>query len=177
MFRYFKNAHELLINSDEKIKTQLKQLQKQNADLKVQLTKTINRNLQHQFIVEGEKNLVLFNRLKNEKKMVDYHLQEYRYLKGIRTLDDFIRKIKTCDFWAETWAISTVELMLNVKFIILSNDEFSNADLNHVLVCGLAPSVKKIVIPEYYIILSKSKNNYHLVSYKNHNIYTKGTAL
>jgi predicted NAD-dependent protein-ADP-ribosyltransferase YbiA (DUF1768 family) len=173
MFRYFKNAHELLINSDEKIKTQLKQLQKQNADLKVQLTKTINRNLQHQFIVEGEKNLVLFNRLKNEKKMVDYHLQEYRYLKGIRTLDDFIRKIKTCDFWAETWAISTVELMLNVKFIILSNDEFSNADLNHVLVCGLAPSVKKIVIPEYYIILSKSKNNYHLVSYKNHKIFTQ----
>lgn len=173
MFRYFKNAHELLINSDEKIKAQLKQLQKQNEDLKVQLTKTINRDLQYQLIMEGEKNLALFNRLKNEKKMVDYHLQEYRYLKSVRTLDDFIKKIKTCDFWAETWAISTVELMLNVKFIILSNDEFSNADLNHVLVCGLAPSVKKVVIPEYYIILSKSKNNYHLVSYKNHKIFTQ----
>ena len=173
MFRYFKTAHELLINSDEKIKAQLKQLQKQNEGLKIQLTKTINRNLQYQLIMEGEKNLALFNRLKNEKKMVDYHLQEYRYLKSVRTLDDFIRKIKTCDFWAETWAISTVELMLNVKFIILSNDEFSNADLNHVLMCGLAPSVKKIVIPEYYIILSKSKNNYHLVSYKNHKIFTQ----
>ena len=173
MFRYFKNAHELLINSDENIKAQLKQLQKQNAELKVQLTKTINRDLQYKLIMEGEKNLALFNRLKNEKKMVDYHLQEYRYLKSVRTLDDFIKKIKTCDFWAETWAISTVELMLNVKFIILSYDEFSNADLNHVLVCGLAPSLKKIVIPEYYIILSKSKNNYHLVSYKNHKIFTQ----
>jgi len=173
MFRYFKNAHELLINSDEKIKAQLKQLQKQNEVLKVQLTKTINRDLQYKLIMEGEKNLALFNRLKNEKKMVDYHLQEYRYLKSVRTLDDFIKKIKTCDFWAETWAISAVELMLNVKFIILSYDEFNNADLNHVLVCGLAPSVKKIVIPEYYIILSKTKNNYHLVSYKNHKIFTQ----
>jgi predicted NAD-dependent protein-ADP-ribosyltransferase YbiA (DUF1768 family) len=173
MFRYFKNAHELLMNSDEKIKANLKQLQKQNEVLKVQLTKTINRDLQYKLIMEGEKNLALFNKLKNEKKMVDYHLQEYRYLKNVRTLDDFIKKIKTCDFWAETWAISAVELMLNVKFIILSNDEFNNADLNHVLVCGLAPSVKKIVIPEYYIILSKSKNNYHLVSYKNHKIFTQ----
>lgn len=173
MFRYFKNAHELLITSDEKIKAQLKQLQKQNEVLKVQLTKTINRDLQYKLIMEGEKNLALFNRLKNEKKMVDYHLQEYRYLKSVRTLDDFIKKIKTCDFWAETWAISAVELMLNVKFIILSYDEFNNADLNHVLVCGLAPSVKKIVIPEYYIILSKTKNNYHLVSYKNHKIFTQ----
>ena len=173
MFRYFKNAHELLITSDEKIKAQLKQLQKQNEVLKVQLTKTINRDLQYKLIMEGEKNLALFNRLKNEKKMVDYHLQEYRYLKSVRTLDDFIKKIKTCEFWAETWAISAVELMLNVKFIILSYDEFNNADLNHVLVCGLAPSVKKIVIPEYYIILSKTKNNYHLVSYKNHKIFTQ----
>lgn len=173
MFRYFKNAYDLLMTSDENIKASLKQLQKQNADLKIQITKTIDRNLQYKLIMEGENNLYIFNSLKNDKKMVDYYLHEYRYLKGVKTLEDFIKKMKTCDFWAETWAISAVEQMLNVKFIVLSTEEFNNSDLNNVLWCGLAPSVKKIVIPEYYIILSKTKNNYHLVSYKNHKIFTQ----
>ena len=42
-------------------------------------------------------------------------------MKGIETLEVFKSKIKKCDFWADTWAISTLERILNIKFIRMSS--------------------------------------------------------
>ena len=46
-------------------------------------------------------------------------LEEFKIMKGIDTIEKFKKKIRTSDFWADTWAISTLERLLNIKFIIL----------------------------------------------------------
>jgi hypothetical protein len=38
-------------------------------------------------------------------------------MKGVENLDQFKRVIKSCNFWADTWAISTLERILNIKLI------------------------------------------------------------
>lgn len=43
--------------------------------------------------------------------------------------------MKSCDFWAETWTISTLERILNIKIIILSVEAFKEGDLKNVLQC------------------------------------------
>ena len=44
--------------------------------------------------------------------------------------------IKSCSFWGDTWAISTLERVLNVKLILLSKNAYAERDLDNVLTCG-----------------------------------------
>ena len=64
-----------------------------------------------------------------------------------------------------------MEHLLRVKIIILSSDEYFQSDLSSVLNCG-KNIFKEIFQPEYYIILSHSKSQYQLISYKNKKIFT-----
>lgn len=168
VFFKYKHFYDALSELDVKNKTYLKQLQTRNNELKQLITKTIDRTTQQNIIREGENNLVLFNKLKNEKKIVDRYFHEYRFMKGVNTLSDFQKKIKTCSFWAETWAISEVERILNVKFVILMQAEYLQMDINNVLQCGYKHN--GLFQPDYYIILSRSKADYQLVSYKGRRI-------
>ena len=44
--------------------------------------------------------------------------------------------MKTCDYWADQWAISTLEVILNTKFIILSSDQYRKGNYDGVFQCG-----------------------------------------
>ena len=170
IYESFKVPYDTLIEMDTKCKTDIKRLQNRNAELKLKITQTINREIHIQIKKEGEDNLERFNQLKQNKKMIDYKLNEYRFLKNVKTMQDFIKKFKTCDFWAETWAIHTVEQLLNIKFIIMSSDAFKQGDINGVLTCGeFVP--KEVFQPEYYIILNHFKNQYQIINYKNKKIF------
>jgi predicted NAD-dependent protein-ADP-ribosyltransferase YbiA (DUF1768 family) len=170
IYESFKVPYDMLVEMDIKCKTDIKRLQNRNAELKLKITQTINRERHIQIKKEGDENLERFNQLKQDKKMIDFKLNEYRFLKNVKTIQDFIKKFKTCDFWAETWAIHTVEQLLNIKFIIMSSDSFKQGDINGVLICGnFVP--KEIFQPEYYIILNHFKNQYQIISYKNKQIF------
>ena len=160
----YTQMYEALSQLEQKCKTYLQQLQQRNVELKQIIAKTIDRDTQIQIIREGENNLILFNKLKNEKRMVDRYLHEYRFMKGVKTLVDFQKKVRTCSFWAETWAIAEVERILNVKFVILIRDTYLQLDVNNVIQCG--HSHKDLFDPSYYIILARNNADYQLVSYK-----------
>jgi predicted NAD-dependent protein-ADP-ribosyltransferase YbiA (DUF1768 family) len=170
VYESYKLSYDMLSEMEIRCKTEMKRLQNRNAELKLKISQTINRERHIQIKREGDENLEKFTGLKEEKKMIDYKLNEYRFLKSVKSMEDFVKKIKTCDFWAETWAIHTVEQMLNVKFIILSSDSFKQGDINGVLKCGeFIP--KEVFQPEYYIILNHFKNQFQIVSYKNRQIF------
>jgi predicted NAD-dependent protein-ADP-ribosyltransferase YbiA (DUF1768 family) len=97
-------------------------------------------------------------------------LQEYKFMKGVDTLDKFKSKIRKCEFWADTWAISTLERTLNIKLIILSSDNYKNGDLKNVVQCGQLNDTilenKGVFNPEFYIIVDHTGNHYKLIGYK-----------
>lgn len=115
------------------------------------------------------------DRLVNEKKISTKMLQEYKFMKGVDTLDKFKAKIRTCDFWADTWAISTLERVLNIKFIILSSEIYNAGDMNNVLQCGqLNDSILSnlgVFNPEFYVIIDHTGSHYKLLSYKKKMIF------
>jgi predicted NAD-dependent protein-ADP-ribosyltransferase YbiA (DUF1768 family) len=170
VYHRFKDSYEMFQEFELTCKTELKKLQLRNEELKKLFTMTIDRSMQQQYKQEGDNNLTEFEKMKKEKRLVDSYLHEYRFLKGVKTIEDFKKKIKTCDFWAETWAVFTMELLLNVKIIILSGDIFKQGDINNVLTCG-TNQMTEIFQPEYYIILNHSKDGYQLISYKNRKIF------
>ena len=102
-------------------------------------------------------------------------LHEFRWMRGVDTLDKLKKKMRMCNFWAETWTIQTLENILNVKLIILSSDNYENGDLDNVLQCGdmVPESIEKKgeFKPKYYMILDYTGDHYKLITYKQKRIF------
>jgi len=96
----------------------------------------------------------------------------------VDTLEKMRQHIKTTSFWADTWAISTLERLLNIKLLIFSQQAFEtedgDPDMDGVFLCGEASKElqeRQTFNPDYYIMTTYSGNHYRLISYKSHKIF------
>lgn len=115
-----------------------------------------------------------YNEAKKKKADTEALQKDYAgYIKDVDTLEKMRNYIKTPNFWADTWAISTLERVLNVKFVILSETAFADSDMDGVIQCGEIDKrlqERQQFTPDYYIIASYTGNHYRLVSYKQRKI-------
>lgn len=138
-------------------------------DLKMRSQKTKNNKELETLKEEATLLKTQYSNLLAEKKQTQNLLYStVGNLSNITTFDQFKEYIQTSDYWADTWAISTIEKKLNIKMIIFNEESFKQNDLNSVLNCG--ESNKEIqnngvFTPEFYIITTYSGNHYQLVSY------------
>ena len=91
-----------------------------------------------------------------------------KYMKNINTLQELQNYVNTKEFWADAFAISTLEYVLNIKMIILSKESYNENARANILNCG----EKNINMgaefnPDNYIITSFTGNHYELVTYDN----------
>jgi hypothetical protein len=94
-------------------------------------------------------------------------------MKEIDTFEKFKAFILTIDYWADDWAISVLERLLNIKMIILSEGDFENGDKDSVMRCSLdADNQADKIKPDYYIMTSYTGKHYKLISYKEKHIFT-----
>ena len=153
----------------------IKELESQYILLKKRFAEVIDRNEQKMISTEAKKVKDEHDKLVQEKKVTVEILKEYKFMKSVDTIDAFKSKIKKCDFWADTWAISTLERILNIKFIILSSESYRAGDITNVLQCGqLNDSILELrgkFIPEFYIIVDHLGNHYKLIGYKKKMIF------
>jgi hypothetical protein len=115
-----------------------------------------------------------FTRIKIEKEDTKELMSEFKYMESIDTFEKFKEFIKTSSYWADTWAISTLERILNIKMIILSNESYEQGDLDSVLQCGQLNDSnlenQGKFNPEFYILTCYLGNHYQLISYKHKRI-------
>ena len=153
----------------------IKDLESEYVMLKQGLQNTIDRSEQKLIIEQAKKVKAEHDKIVEEKRVTTQLLKEYKFMKGVDTLEAFKNKIRKCDFWADTWTISTLERILNIKFIILSKEAFQGGDTKNILLCGqLNDKIlenKGIFAPEFYIIVEYSGDHYKLISYKKKQIF------
>lgn len=92
---------------------------------------------------------------------------------NIDTLEKMRTHIREPSFWADSWAISTLERILNVKFILFSQESYEQTDFDGVLLCSEVSKElqeKQTFSPDFYIMATYSGNHYKLVSYKSRKI-------
>ena len=115
-------------------------------------------------------------RIMKERNLAKDMKREYDFMRGIDNLEKFKSKVKTCEFWGETWAISTLERVLNIKLILFSTENWRHKDLDNVLLCGqLNDTVledRGSFEPNHYIITEFLGNHYTLVTYKSRGAFT-----
>jgi len=91
-------------------------------------------------------------------------------MKDLTSLEKFREFMLTRNYWADTWAISTLEKLLNIKVILLSEEAYETGDFDAIMQCGQLndnelEDVGKFV-PDYYIMTSYTGNHYKSISYK-----------
>jgi predicted NAD-dependent protein-ADP-ribosyltransferase YbiA (DUF1768 family) len=170
IFDNYKEQYDMYAASIVRDTSKIKELENEYLLLKQKFTSIIDRNEQKVIAAQAKEVKQQHDKLVEEKKVSAGILKEYKFMKGVANLDQFKRIIKTCDFWADTWAISTLERTLNIKFIILSSENYKAKDYKNVLQCGQLND--KILeqrgrfTPDFYIIIDYTGNHYKLIGYK-----------
>jgi len=170
IFENYKEQYDMYSASLVKDTHKIKELEQEYLLLKQKFTQVIDRDEQKALSSQAKEVKSAHDRLVEEKKVTASILKEYKFMKGIENLDQFKRIIRHCDFWADTWAISTLERILNIKFIVLSSENYKAKDEKNVLQCGQLND--KILeqrgrfTPEFYIMVDYTGSHYKLISYK-----------
>ncbi len=96
-------------------------------------------------------------------------------MKNIKTLEDLKAFMLSCDFWADAWAIPTLEVLINTKVIILSSEFYEKGKYSQVINCGdfTPKEIEKIGYfkPKYYILAEHTGDHYKLITYKGKKIF------
>ena len=174
VFYDFKERYELFrVNLLEETK-KIKELAKSYSELTSKFNNTLDRN-EKKLLSESAKSIKLeHDNLVREKTITNQYLKEYKFMKGIDTLERFKQEVRKCSFWAEEWSISVLERILNIKFILLSSENYQAGDIKNVLLCGHGDKMlynQNVFNPEFYIINDYMGNHYKLIEYKKKMIF------
>lgn len=174
----FKEYRELFFNFENEIREfekEIDKLKEMNKIYKSRIKKSNTEEEKEKIIKEAKQIIQTHNFKTKELKEIRKLQTDYvGYMKDIDTIDKFREYIQTSKFWGDTWAISTLEELLKIKLIILSEESYFNNAYDTVLNCGEAS--KNVISsgnfePKFYIITSYTGNHYKLITYKNKKIF------
>ena len=174
-FNDFKEHYDMYNNELVRLRQDQLSIKNEIQEIKKNLNELKDRN---EKLVQTQKAKTLYNKFKGiekDKENVKEMLEEFKWMKNVKNLEELKEKIKTCDFWADSWAINVLEKALNIKLIILSSSNYDYGDLDNVLQCGdfVDDDIvqKKIFDPEYYIIVSYTGDHYKLITYNQKRLF------
>jgi len=172
----YKTQYTITAESIAETKTEMRGLVAANEKLKQRRDRTTDAKEQQVIIAESRRNAERFKRLKTELALSQELLHDFHFKKNVNTLADFQEMLKSCAFWADTWAISTLERVLRIKLIILSSERFHAGEMGGVLQCG---QLNDRVLedqgsfePDFYVIADHMGMHYRLITYKGEALLT-----
>jgi predicted NAD-dependent protein-ADP-ribosyltransferase YbiA (DUF1768 family) len=174
VFTNYKEQYDMYNSNMVTETNKIKELEAEYLLLRQKFQTVIDRNEQ-KVVSENAKTVKKeHDKLVEEKRITASLLKDYKFMKGIDTLDKLKKKVRTCEFWAEIWSISTLERILNIKFIILSSEAYRTGDIKNILQCGHPDKMLEttgVFNPEFYIIVDYTGSHYKTVGYKKKMIF------
>jgi predicted NAD-dependent protein-ADP-ribosyltransferase YbiA (DUF1768 family) len=171
IFQTYKELFDLYYNNMKTTQEQLKTHKNKHNTLKKMINGTSDGPDKMKLIQDAKDNFNTFTSITSKSKELEELAQEFQFMKDVNSVDDLKKVIKEVGgaYWADNWAVSSLERLYNVKFIILSQAHFVEGEKEHVLQCT-SPDIKLeergLFEPSYYIIADYFQNNhYKLITY------------
>tara|TARA_B100000282_G_scaffold296423_1_gene278303 strand:+ start:3153 stop:5273 length:2121 start_codon:yes stop_codon:yes gene_type:complete len=168
IFMQYKSIYQSMVGELNTKERNMKDLRKTGKLLKSQHDSVTDKIEGQNILNNAKQNLSNYQKEELEKSEIQDLLDEFIFMQDIDTFEKFKNIIKTSEFWADTWAITTIEESLKIKVIILSEEAYYSGDLDSVMLCGQNNSDKDLInsTPEYYVMVSYTGNHYRLITYK-----------
>lgn len=164
LYDNFKSEESSIINESKEYVNKFKLLKKAYAE---EENSDVKKTQRKQLLEIKAKN----DKLKENLNFTRENLEDVAIMKDVNNMEDFRKKIKTCEFWADIWAISTLEKILKIKLVIFSSLNYDNNDSDNVLQCGLENVSSDTFEPKYYILADHTGNHYKLITYNDKSIF------
>ena len=157
---------------------------------------SIHDRPQQQLMIAGAKKLAIEHNLKlDEIKYTKLLSSQYDYMKEVRNTEQLKERMQTSLYWPDTWAIATMERVLNMKFVFFSSRAYNAGDIENVIQCGGVETIDPLILkkslfePTAYIMIDKGgivltsasasgkssnatgKDLYKLMTYKTHGVF------
>jgi predicted NAD-dependent protein-ADP-ribosyltransferase YbiA (DUF1768 family) len=171
IYQGYKTVFQDAFDTDTQLQTEIKVLVARHKELKKQMDVLKDRNAKQAVILQADEIKQRLDLVKRERAYTKSVVEgELKMMKNIHNLTQFKALLKTCKFWGDTWAISTLERVLNIKIILFSEENYKAGDIDNVLTCGqLNDTVleeKGVFEPDYYVLAIYQGYHYQLISYK-----------
>jgi predicted NAD-dependent protein-ADP-ribosyltransferase YbiA (DUF1768 family) len=167
----YKEFFGLFYNNMKSIQTQLKEHKKKHYTLKKMILATPDGPDKIKMISDAKSNFDNMSLISDQNKELEELTREFEFMKDVETIEDLKKVIMEVGgkYWADNWAVVTLERLYKVKFIVLSQDHFLNGEKELVLQCSEADKklqAQGIFEPSYYIITDYIKGvHYKLITY------------
>ena len=170
LFQNYKLLYDDFIRNEQNLTREIKNVTKRYKDLETNMKKTKDRNLIKSFEKQSTDIEKMHTDLKKDRVQARDILKDYAFMKGIDNLSMLKLKIKTSEYWADAWAISTLERELNIKFIIFSELNYREHDEVNVLQCGQLNDTileeRGIFEPSFYVLAAYHGGyHYQIITY------------
>jgi predicted NAD-dependent protein-ADP-ribosyltransferase YbiA (DUF1768 family) len=177
IFQNYKSLYEDFKSNEVNLTREIKNITGRFNALQTKMKTTKDRGLQLSFSKQSDDMKKMHEELKSDRKATKENLKDFEFMQGIENLAMLKLKIKTSDFWADTWAISTLEREMNIKFILFSELNYREGDEMNVLQCGqLNDKVleeRGIFEPSFYVLAAHHGGyHYQMITYNNMKSFT-----
>jgi len=153
------------------IDTEMTAILKTIKELKRRLGKTIDKIEHTKIVTDANELTARYKKLSETKIITKELLSDFLYMQTIKDFETFQEFITTSKYWADSWAISTLERILNIKLIILNESAYKNEDTDGVMQCGPIHNTEVTKFaPDYYLMTSYDGSHYRGISYMDKSI-------
>lgn len=182
-YNHYRSLYLMFFDEIANIDKEILDIKKNSTLLKKRITKAETSDIHKKLIDEAKGLLTRRDELLENKETASTNMEEFEYMKDIDSFEKFKDFIMTHNYWADDWAISTLERLLNIKMIILSEGDYQEGDKDSVI-WSTASSIMRCEVfndefikkgekfrPDYYIMTSYTGKHYKLITYKNKRIF------
>lgn len=175
IFQTYRNLYLNAEQEKQNIEQRMRVISKTVKEMKKRLEHITSKDERASIIDNTKKITEEYQKIKEELVNTNALIQEFQFMRGVNNIEELREVIKTTNYWADTWAISTLEKKLNIKLLIFSEQYYESGDDKSVFQCGQLNDEdlerQGNFSPNFYIMMSYSGNHYRLISYSTKYIF------